>query len=426
MKVGFYLNSPSMPDGDYSMISAYNPGIAGSEYEFLLVPFLLQQRDNGIDPYLLTNYKGVFPHKYQALVNNLDDCCQYCIDNSIEVLVIDIKYFSLEVLERYRHGLSVVIWAHNNVPYCLLDLFWKLPYIKKIVNCGREELELYRDHIATLKSIYIYNIFPFEEKIRYQSQINFEDNHNVVYMGSLIRAKGFHVLAKAWRTILVEIPDAQLYVIGSGRLYEKNAELGVYGIASREYEDEFVPYLLDEYGKIIPSVHFMGLLGKEKYEILSKCKVAVPNPTGNSECLPISAIEMQLMGCSITTISHPAYWDTVMNKKYLFRTEKELSSYIIKRLRSSRDNYDALYNFVSSKFGIEGNIQKWEYLFTSLDEISMPLYSGNKIILKAFQTSILCLKIIFPYFNRFMPFEVFLKKVKRHLSQQFWYGKDAV
>lgn len=407
-----------MQNRDYSSIIECNPGIAGSEYEFLLVPYLLELRNNGIEPYLLVNFLGKFPHRNAIQIVGLEDSCQYCIENNIEALVVDIKYFDKEVLDKFGDSLSIVIWAHNNVPYDTLDLLWKLPYIKKIVNCGREELELYRDHIATLKSTYIYNIFPFKDKSFYQARMKPTDNHNVVYMGSIVWAKGFHVLAKAWKDVLKQIPDAQLYVIGNGRLYNGNAKLGSYGIARADYEEAFIPYITDSKGNILSSVHFCGLLGDEKYDVLGMCKVAVPNPTGNSECLPITTMEMQLMGCCITTIQHPAYYDTVYNKDFLFKREEDLAKNIINRLKSKRDNYDDLYDYETSRFGIESNISKWENVLSNKKLLHIESCSNYYALRKSIKSLILFLKRFFPILNKMMPLDVFESKLKRHFCLQ--------
>ena len=227
-------------------------------------------------------------------------------------------------------------------------------------------MELYRDHIATCKSTYIYNVFPFKNKEYYASKINNSDNHNVVYMGNITKEKGFHVLAKAWKKVLKEIPDAQLYVIGSGNLYNSKIKLGRYGIAEESYEKIFMRFLTDKNGLLLPSVHFLGLLKKEKYDIMGKCKVGVPNPTGKTETFCICGIEMQLMGCNITTIQHSAYYDTIYNKKYLYKYENQLASYIVKRLNAPSDNYDELYNFITTNFGTK-NIERWENIINNID-----------------------------------------------------------
>lgn len=392
MKVAFYVCNSNMPNIDYSRIVDANPGIAGSEYEFLFVPYLLEKRENGIDPYVLVNFDGKFPHKNIVKVNSLEDVCDYCIENGITEVVIDIKFFNDKILSRYGNRLKVIIWAHNNVPYHILDLVSSKPYFGKIVNCGREEMELYRDHLASLKSTYIYNIFPFREKSYYESLIDKKDNHNVVYMGSIIPVKGFHVLAKAWKSVVKNVPDAQLYVIGTGKLYNRNAILGKYGIAEKEYEDYFMQFLMDDRGRILNNVHFLGLLGEEKYEVLGKCKVAVPNPTGRSECLPITSIEMQLMGCGITTIYHPAYLDTVYNKDFLYNKFSQLANYIVKRLLSPKEEYDNLYSFISQKFGIDGNIQRWEKVITEIDFPMLEPISENNYQFKKLKDKLLRLK----------------------------------
>lgn len=72
---------------------------------------------------------------------------------------------------------------------------------------------------------------------------NFKREHNVCYIGSLHPAKGFQFLAQAWPKVLKEVPDANLFIIGSGKLYGRNAQLGKWGIAKEEFEEEFMPYI---------------------------------------------------------------------------------------------------------------------------------------------------------------------------------------
>lgn len=405
-KIAFFLNNHSMLNIDYSGILEGNPGVAGSEYEFLLIPYLLEIRDNDIDPYLCVNFSGNFPHKNVEYTNDLKEACDFCMKEGINQIVVDIKYFNHNILKNYENRLSVLIWAHNNVSYNLLKLFSRLTYIKRIINCGREEMELYRDNIATLKSTYIYNIFPFKSLSYYKKRMLSKDNHNVVFMGSITKEKGFHILARAWKKVLAKVPDAELFVVGSGRLYNSKARLGKYNIAEEKYEEMFMPYLVDSKEQILPSVHFLGLLGDEKYDILGNCKVAVPNPTGFSECLPITSIEMQLMGCSITTINHSAYLDTVFNQDFLFSSESKLSKYLIKRLTTKADDYQLLYNFVTKKFGIDGNIDRWEYVIKSNSQILEPI-SNNHNQLKSLKDFLLKAKIKYSFLNILPPIELF-------------------
>lgn len=398
-KVAFYLDNNNLNNQDYTKIVEGNPGIGGSEYEFLLVSYLLEQRDNGIDSVLLTRSNLAFPHKCTKYVKSLKESCDFCKSQNIEILVINQAQFNRSIFDEYADDLSLILWAHNDIPSSKLSLLYRLKYVKKIVCCGREMMDLYRDHIATLKSTYIYNIFPIQPKQWYLDKIQNQNNHNVVYMGSLTPVKGFHVLARFWKDILKRIPDAQLYVIGSGRLYAKNIELGRYGLAEREYEDIFMHYLVDSEGNILPSVHFMGLMGVEKFDILGQCKVGIPNPTGLSECLPISSIEMQLMGCSITTIHHAAYLDTVWNQNYLYSKCSQLVAYVVDRLNSTPDNYDEVYDFIAENFDIEHNIQRWEQLIQNIDIPNLEKCSEKAYQMKGLKNRLLKLKVLCPIFN---------------------------
>lgn len=223
-----------------------------------------------------------------------------------------------------------------------------------------------------------------------------------------------HILAKSWKKVLAKVPDAQLYIIGSGKLYNRNSHLGKFGIADENYEKEFIKFLVDNNKKLLPSVHFLGLLGEDKYKILGNCKVAVPNPSGNTECLPITVIEMQLMGCNITTIKHPAYYDTVMNMSYLFDKESELADYIVRRLKDTPDNYDNLYDFVFTKFNTEISLERWETCLKNdsacIEGISTVLYH-HKIL----KDKLLGAKLKYAVLKYIPPIERFYDFWKYHI-----------
>ena len=73
--------------------------------------------------------------------------------------------------------------------------------------------------------------------------------------------------------------------------------------------------------QVLPSVHFLGVLGEEKNDLLLKCRVGVPNPSGNTETFGFTAIEMQSMGCNITTMKCSGYLDTVFTKDICIITQ---------------------------------------------------------------------------------------------------------
>lgn len=394
-KIAFYINKPTLPNRDYNDLEKGNPGLPGSEYEFLLVSQLLDKRSNDLEIYLLANFKGNLPHSRVIWVTDLESSCIACQELDIKTIVVDVKCFDKKVMDQYGQ-LDYIIWAHNLIPIKQLTLFYELDYIKRIVCVGREVMELFRDHPVSWKTNYIYNIFPILDKNHYQALMHNCDNHNVVYMGCLIKEKGFHILAEAWKNILKQIPDAQLYVIGNGRLYDKDAPLGKYGQAAPEYEDMFMPYLTDHNGNILESVHFMGVMGNEKYDIISNCKVGVPNPSGISETFCISGIEMQLYGTIVISPFIPAYVDTFANKQYIFEDKDELCSMVVKALLSEND-YDKVYTYLSNHFGIESNLKRWEMLFDG--ELQIEPISCYRYRFKRLKNFMLNMKCIFPILN---------------------------
>lgn len=365
MKVAFHFNNSNISEVDFSCIEEGNPGIGGSENSHVLIPTLLMKRGN-IDAVLLINKNSRFASWVEYdVVNDSEGALIYCQSNNIDILVFDAKFVDVTLLVKYP-DVNVVLWSHNFITIKQLRIYSKLDNVLRIVNVGREYNDLYRDMNIFAKSAYIFNSFNMEYLKKYMNgQPSFASRgNNIVYVGSLIRVKGFCLLAKAWPEIKKQVPDAELFVIGSGKLYDRNAQLGEWGIADDEYEKEFIPYLLEN-GKISSSVHFMGLLGIKKFEIMKRCRVGIPNPSGTSETFGNGAVEMALMGCNVTTIRCVGYLDSVYNKGNLYNTPKELAGFVIRLLKEESDPHERLVEFIDNNFSLRIVIEQWEKLFKS-------------------------------------------------------------
>ncbi len=406
-KIAFFLNLPNSQEKDLSEILTRSYRLGGSEYEMLIVSYLLEKRDNGIDSILLSNYDGKVPHQQYFNITNLEEACDYCVRNSISKIVIDIKQFDEDIIEKFSNT-NFLVWAHNIGNERVLNSILVYSNIKKIICVSHSQTLSFYNHPAISKACFIYNIILFKDKEFYKKKINRDNQHNVVYMGCIQPCKGFHILAKAWPIILQIVPDAQLYVIGTSQLYGKNFKVGKYGIAEQDYEDEFMPFLTDSNGKILPSVHFEGLLGDEKYEIMGKCKVGVPNPTGITETFCLSGVEMELMGCSICTIKVPVYEETIMNKKYLFDDITQIADFVSRRLLDIPDDYEDLYHFATKKFSIEKSMLRWEQLINTNEVEIVDKYTKIKRSLLLF----IC-KYRFLYVTRVCNFMRY--RIKHHL-----------
>ena len=406
--VAFFLHQQDIHETDLSNLLNRSYRLGGSEYEILLVSYLIEMRDNGIQSFLLSNYAGILPHQKFCYVDNLEQACEFCVNNSIDQMVIDIKQFKEKTIDKYAKRMKFFVWAHNIVGEYQLNKCLTYSCVKKIICVSQSQMLEFHNHPSILKACYIYNIILFRDKKFYEKKIRARNQHNVVYMGCLRPDKGFHALAKAWPKVLEGVPDAHLYVIGNGQLYGRNVELGRYGIASQEYEDEFMGYLTDNTGRILPSVHFMGLMGDEKFDVMGMCKVGVPNPTDSSETFCISGVEMELMGCSVSTLKLPVYEETQMNTNYLFDDEALMPHFIIRRLKEEPDSFEDLYEFVTTKFDLEKSLSRWECLIKSNDVESIGKMSRLKRTIK-----IIVAKYYFLFFTQTLNFLRY--RIKHHI-----------
>ena len=366
MKVAFHIHNDNCTSVDFSHIEDGNPGVGGSLNSHVLIPTVLQKRGI-VECVLLCNKEGRFDDAIkQEIVVNSRGALAYCDSHKdIDLIVFDAKCVTTDDIEAFP-SVKVILWSHNFISFRILRRLGKLNNVLRIVNVGREYNDLYRDMPVFNKSTYIFNSFNLAAISPYQRNLpSFETRpHHVVYIGSLIPVKGFHLLARAWQMVKRSVPDAELFVIGGGNLYNRNSKLGRWGIADEKYEEEFIPYLLEE-GKIRKDVHFLGVLGPEKYEVFKHCRVGVANPSGLSETFGNGAVEMQLMGCNVTTIKCCGYLDSVYNNNKLYSNTKYLADYIIRLMDGEADPYSDVYRYIESNFSLEKIIEKWEHLFLS-------------------------------------------------------------
>lgn len=372
MKVGFYLQNEKINGVDCSQPLNGNPGIGGTEYMFVAIPYCLHS---------LFNEKKC-QHETVLIANDITNLPKdmTCVEAASDALLADVveKQKIDIVVIRYSYDnylmacqlqkTKVVMWAHNFVKRTELSLLAKSPKIVAVVCVGTEQLHFYRDHLAFRKSVLIRNGYPVQSFIqkKLHKVFPFELRKNeVTYLGNLVEYKGFHLLAEAWGRVIKEVPDAHLNVIGGGKLYDRKQKLGKWNIAEQEYEDMFMPYLLDESGNLLPSVKFWGVLGHEKDEILNHTKVGIPNPSGVSETFCIAALEMQLWGGIIATINYGGFKDTVYTTGILYNSPDDLASAIIRQLKKQNNDYCGFLKFAKN-FDFNVVAKDWIILFDTI------------------------------------------------------------
>lgn len=407
-KVAFFLDNKSICDIDAYDLDKGNPGIGGTEYLFLLISSKLSERSNGLEVILYLTHNQVLPRSIKvSVVSSLEESIRHCENEGVDYLVVKhlIENVTSPVLSSAK-GLKFIVWCHVFACYWELDAYEKNKDVAKIVFVGKEMMQLYWDHPIMRKSTYIYNAVSLIGCRYAVSRHPFDKRANIVtYVGSLVPFKGFHLLAKVWKEVLTAIPDAELYVIGSGQVYDSSTPMGKYGIAEDKYERLLFEYLSVD-GDLLPGVHFMGKMGNEKNQILLRTKVGVPNPSGVTETFCLSAVEMQSYGAKIATIQSPGYLDTVKNG-ILYRKQSQLALTIIRLLQSDESHYDEAMDYFENKFSVAGIVTKWECLL--LDKL------GEQHELVNYGYRLKWLKGLVKSISRYVPINKLLPPIERFL-----------
>lgn len=382
MKIAFYLPNKGLKDIDCRDLEHGNPGIGGTEYIIQATAhYILKLHPSSLEIVVGANETDMLsPDLNTVKISDIQDLVG---QTSPDYLLLKYEPSSYKEARRAVDGTKtqLLLWTHNFVPRKELTGLANDIRVKRIICVSREQLNMYRDHKAFLKSSYIYNGMPVEYMKILMPELPAlsERPHEVTYIGSIVDYKGFHLLAKAWPEVLKKVPDAKLNVIGSGKLYDRNAKLGKYGIAEESYECQFMPYLTDSNGKILPSVKFWGVLGIEKNDVLKQTKVGIPNPSGISETFCITALEMQAMGCLVTTIDFGGFRNTVYRKTgLLYKNPKDLARCISDLLKAKDNDINGFYDFMGKQFAFEKIAKDWINLLLSLKKENETLSYDNR------------------------------------------------
>lgn len=311
----------------------------------------------------------------EVIVKNVCEILPLAEDAQVDYLVYQINWGNDWYEKLNETHIKAVAWAHCYVSKEELKYMLVSKNVKQVVFVGKEQYDTYIDHEIIKKSTYIYNLLPISGEEKRNTQLD----KAVTYVGSITRGKGFHILAREWKHIVKAVPGAELYVAGSGKLYDRRSKLGKYGIAEEKYEAEFIKYLLDDAGNILNSVHFLGIVGEEKEELYKKTMVGIINPSAKTETFGMSAVEMSAYGIPIATKGQYGLYDTVLHKRtgLLSHTHREFRNHVIKLLKDSEYNEQlGLHgkHFVSEAFTPEKIVPQWIALFQTLEDEKQPVY----------------------------------------------------
>lgn len=363
MKISVFFNNTSHEGRDVREIEKGNPGMGATDYMFFLIGHLLALRDNGIEVTMMLTRPMVFAEGVkQEIVSSMTAAYESCCEQGIDYMIIQHNSRYVKEIKQLHEGTAkIIVWCENFVDVNEWNFYAKCRMVERLVAVSREQSDAYRDHRLYLKTDWIFNCVVIPSSFLENLTPATERKPIVTYIGAVIPGKGFHLLARAWPKVLREIPNAELYVIGNGGLYGDRVEFGRWKLAEKSYEDSFMGFLSDG-DQLLPGVHLMGVMGNEKFDVLRKTKVGVPNPSGLTETFCNSGVEMQMMGATIASRRCIAYMDTVYNGT-LVKSPNQLAEAIVKELRSNEDRYAETRKYIEENFSSEVVVGQWEKLF---------------------------------------------------------------
>ena len=371
MKIGFLFEDNGIVNKNLMDSPKGNPGIGGTSYMYVILAHYINKMYSDIDITFFREGNNPLESFIKCVnVGNIYNFDSVDEVKTMDIFIVNAKNINSKLIKKINKiGVKTIVWAHNYISAEQANLIADCSNIVRVVFVGHQEYDKYIDHRIIKKSTYIYNMFNADLPEFYRNK---EYKPYVTYVGSLTRAKGFHILAKYWKDVIKEVPKAELHIIGGGNLYLANAKLGKYNIADEEYENEFMPYLIDDSdsGKIMKSVVFHGVMGQEKSEIYHNTAVGIINPSAETETFGISAVEMSACGIPVVTRRMYGLIDTVRDKKtgLLFDKYSDFPKLIVKLLKNTTLNEQYGKNGIHfvKKFSPENITKQWYDLFTEI------------------------------------------------------------
>lgn len=348
MIIAFYLDNSKLKEIDMNNPELGNPGIGGTQYMIWIISYYLKKYYPELNVVLYANYIDKLPKELILIkVNNIQNAAVEAKKMNVDIFIFrsidDLIFYNL--LEELK--LNGIAWAHNFSNRNELRYISECNYIMRYVCVSKQQYNMIIDHKIEKKSIYIYNCINTD---LYEKNREKQKKKIVCYVGSIVPQKGFHKLCKVWKKIKIRVPDAELWVIGSGKLYNTENIMGKYGIASEEYEKKFIKYITNNNGELLKDIVFYGVQsGTRKIDIMKNAKVGIVNPTAKSETFCISAIEFESLGVPVVTKKKNGLIDTVKDNftGILVTKEREIIDKTVLLLN------DEKLNFILGKQGIE-------------------------------------------------------------------------
>jgi glycosyltransferase involved in cell wall biosynthesis len=426
VKILIQLSDESYNNYNFVDVKNGNSGIGGTTYQQLLLAN--EMIDMGHDV--------TFLHFSQVTYDKRIKGIKFQTDKIIEIKFDFAVLTHSDVLESIITSLinteNIFFWAHIQLNLKELK-FLETNRVKRVVFAGYETAMWFYDTNIRDKISFIYaslsdQLLKFEY-IQLSSDFKIDRNKcNICFMGSITKAKGFHIVTKNWKSILKKIPNAHLHVIGSGLLYNKSSPLGPMKLASEEYE-KLILKPFKNHPELLENITFYGVLGIEKYDLLKQMDLAIVNPLATSEVCSITALEFSLFGVPIVSKKRYGMVDTLIDglNGYSFRININFVRTLFKAKKSSYEiirNHSIVLSWLRENFSSSVNANKWIKLsknFNDVNDLEFRNYFDNYKIYRILNKKLReYLEFLPPSIYFYYLFIFFKKKVRYAIKYLDW------
>jgi glycosyltransferase involved in cell wall biosynthesis len=385
--VAFFVDNRNLGDLDFSCPLTGNPGCGASEYMPFLLGSALAERKVNVQ-FLLTKPVKIPKGTSFTLVRDFEESVKVSLTNNLLLVTRIFQRESSTVLSVLKNSPEsrVVFWCHLSPDSKQMRSLAALSSVKAIVCLEDHQLLRFFDGPSNFKSVKI--SYGIDSQCSNPNSLHTSELEKlVVYLGALTPQKGFHVLAEIWPNVVKRCPQARLEVIGSATLYNANHKsLGKYGLTGADYEQTIIDLL----GKSISSVKFHGTLdAKSRSSVLSRARVGIVNPTGNSETFCLAGVEMQMHSIPVIGGRRNGLLDTIRHGEtgYLVRRKHQLENKIVKILNNDNIHTELAMRaqkFTADTYALNRQTELWLKLIQQIEENSLDVTSFPNSIRKKY------------------------------------------
>jgi glycosyltransferase involved in cell wall biosynthesis len=407
----------------------HNPGIGGTDFTSIRLAFFLAEYLPDKQVFLVTNNAGFSiesEKKNLSLISvgSINEFFEEYVIGNAGIVLISPKYTLAQVKRNYLYESRSNIIAWSRHPY---DTGYPLSDIKFAACVCVGEYQFYSNKSLSSPLWFIPHLFLLPPQIN--RNIVFPENKQnelrIVYLGALVKAKGFHFIAEQWRKIKSIYPNVRLHVIGSAETYGFHMDLHELIPTHKDYAEQILASvdcqdILD--GRVV----FHGNLGDEKFDIIKNSHIGIINPTGNSESFCTSAVE--ILSCGIPLVSSRDFgmYETM---KYFPELSLKRPEDIVGKIQyvlGDRDRYNELCSrslFVGKYFDSQNSVimARWVRLINQVTNknVEGSVSPLGRLEYGSYYVNYINLRI---WLSRFFPGYKYLRFIKRTFIKLFRNG----